>query len=117
MDGGGVLAAGLTEQIRGELSRTPGLTVSAEPHPAADPGRDQNPAAIGERLGVSFLLSGIIRQDGERFRISASLIDVRNGYRVWSREYDHELAEFIHVQDELGADLAEELRHHLATRP
>jgi TolB-like protein/DNA-binding winged helix-turn-helix (wHTH) protein len=117
MDGESMLAEGLTEQIRDDLSRVPGLQITGKPNPAAYRGREQDPVAMGARLGVAFLLDGTIRQDGERFRISANLIDTRNGYRVWSREYDHELAETIHVQDEIGADLAGELRDYLDARP
>lgn len=56
---------------------------------------------VGEQLGVSYVVEGSVRKEGERVRISAQLSNVSTGIHIWSERYDRSLADVFAVQDEI----------------
>jgi TolB-like protein/DNA-binding winged helix-turn-helix (wHTH) protein/Tfp pilus assembly protein PilF len=68
---------------------------------------------IGHELGVNYVLEGSVRREGERVRISAQLIRVKDQTHVWAREYDRKLTDLIQVQNDLGEAIAEQVRANL----
>ena len=58
----------------------------------------QAPVPRGRRLNVATVLEGSVRKAGDRLRISAQLIDVSDGYQLWARRYDSEMADVFAIQ-------------------
>jgi adenylate cyclase len=56
---------------------------------------------IGRELGVKYLLEGSIRQENNRVRITAQLVDGSTGNHVFSEKYDRDLKEIFATQDEI----------------
>ncbi|HEV3456407.1 MAG TPA: protein kinase [Thermoanaerobaculia bacterium] len=69
---------------------------------------------IGERLRVDKVLQGTVRKAGARLRVTVQLVNVADGYHVWSASYDREMADVFAVQDEIALRVAEALRLRLA---
>jgi TolB-like protein/cytochrome c-type biogenesis protein CcmH/NrfG len=72
------------------------------------------PREIGERLGVTALLQGSVRKAGERVRVSAALVDARDGFEIWAERYDRELKDIFAIQDEIAQSIVEALRVSLS---
>ena len=64
---------------------------------------------IGSRLGVGSLLEGSVRKAGQRIRISARLIDARDGSDLWAERYERELDDIFAMQDEVCLSIASRL--------
>lgn len=102
----GYFADGLSEEILNRLAQLPGLKVTGRISSFALRDSEASFGQMGELLGVAHLLEGSVRKEGERVRVTAQLINARDGYHIWSREYDRELAEVFQVQDEIAAEIA-----------
>jgi TolB-like protein/DNA-binding SARP family transcriptional activator/Flp pilus assembly protein TadD len=93
---------GLSEELLNVLAQIPDLRVAARTSSFRFRD-DQVPVdSIGKLLRVDHVLEGSVREDGERVRITAQLIDARTGYHVWSRTYDRNLRDIFSVQDEIS---------------
>jgi adenylate cyclase len=68
---------------------------------------------VGRRLGVKHVLEGSVRKAGDRFRITAQLIDVQTGGHVWAERFDRDLSDIFAVQDEATRKIVEALRVRL----
>jgi TolB-like protein len=106
-------AEGLTEEIINALTRVPGLLVTARTLSFAAQGRGGDLAEIGARLGVAHVVEGSVRRAGTRIRVSAELVQVSDGFHVWSDHYDRELTDVFAIQDEIAGAIAETLRVRL----
>src|SRR6185436_4412899 len=69
---------------------------------------------ISDELGVNTVLEGSVRRAGNRLRVTAQLIDVSNGFHLWSERYDRELADVFAVQDDIASAIVSELRGRFA---
>src|ERR1700687_4000005 len=72
---------------------------------------------IGRELGVQYILEGSVRRDGNRMRITAQLIQVKDQSHLWAREYEHSLKDLFALQDDVTAGVAEEIQSRLALEP
>jgi serine/threonine protein kinase/tetratricopeptide (TPR) repeat protein len=108
-------ADGVTEEIINTLVQHGGLRVAARTSCFAFKGRNEDLRRVGEQLGVGTVLEGSIRKSGTRMRITAQLINVADGYHIWSERYDRELTDVFAVQDELAQSIATRLRGSLTT--
>ena len=95
-------AEGLAEETLDRLGRVPGLKVIARSSSFGFKGQDVDAKTIAERLGVTTLLEGSVRRDGQRLRLSARLIDGATGEQVWSGSFDRESTDVFAVQAELA---------------
>ncbi|MBX6332002.1 MAG: tetratricopeptide repeat protein, partial [Gemmatimonadaceae bacterium] len=103
---------GMTEELITTLSRLPGLRVAARTSSWMFKGRATDVREIGRELGVATVLEGSIRRTDTRLRISAQLIDARNGYQMWTQEFDRGEGDVFAIQD----DIAEAIVSALATQ-
>jgi TolB-like protein len=96
------LSDGLAEEIVSSLTRLEGLRVTGRVSAAAfrDPLPDLR--KIGRDLGVATVLEGSVRRDGARVRVTAQLVKVDDGYHLWSRTFDRDIADLFAVQDEIA---------------
>jgi len=111
------LSDGLAEELLNVLARINGLKVAARTSSFAFRDKEQDIRKIGDTLKVSTVLEGSVRKSGDRIRITAQLIDVADGYHLWSETYDRELTDIFQIQDEISAAIVEALRVHLDAGP
>ena len=104
---------GVTEEIISALTKIEALRVASRTSAFAFKGKDEDVRRIGAALGVASVLEGSVRQSGKRLRISAQLINVADGYHLWSERYDREMADVFEVQDEIARSIAEALKVRL----
>jgi TolB-like protein/tetratricopeptide (TPR) repeat protein len=108
------LSDGFTDELINSLGRIPGLHVVARTSAFQYKGKNVDVRKIGRELNVKRLLEGTIRRDGDRVRITAQLDDTSNGYRVWSRSFDHEGPGFLGMQREISQAIVDALGFELA---
>src|SRR4029077_230529 len=72
--------------------------------------RKEEPKTIGEKLGVTTLLEGTVRKQGDKVRIVAELINAADGIELWTRTFDRELKDIFAVQQEIAAAVAASLK-------
>ncbi len=101
---------GITEDIITDLSKIGGLMVVARNSSFAYKGKTPDIRAVGRDLGVTSVLEGSIRRAGNRVRITAQLIDARNGAHLWAERYDRDLTDIFAVQDEVTMQIVGALR-------
>jgi serine/threonine-protein kinase len=100
---------GMAEEIINALAQVPGLRVVARTSAFAFKGKTHDLRAIGDKLNVSAVLEGSVRRAGNRVRITAQLINVNDGYQLWSERYDRELTDIFAIQDEIATAIANRL--------
>jgi TolB-like protein len=101
---------GLSEELIAALAQISGLKVIGRSSSFRFKDRTEEPKTIGEKLGVSTLLEGTVRKQGDRVRIVAELINAADGIEVWNRTFDRELKDIFTVQQEIARAVAESLR-------
>jgi serine/threonine protein kinase/tetratricopeptide (TPR) repeat protein len=104
---------GMTEEIINALAGIDALQVASRTSAFAFKGKDTDIRQIGRDLGVRTVLEGSVRQAGQRLRITAQLIDVSNGYHLWSERFDREMQDVFAVQDEIALAIAAALKVRL----
>src|SRR5437773_2668748 len=82
------LCDGISEEILHTLVQVDGLRVSGRTSSFSLKGK--NTKEVGEKLNVGNVLEGSLQRQGNRVRVTAELIDARNGFRVWTETYDRE---------------------------
>ncbi len=101
---------GITEEILDALTQIPNLKVAARTSAFAFKGKDQDLRKVGETLGVANVLEGSVQSAGDSVRITAQLIDARNGFHLWSEKYDRKLTNVFAVEDEISKAIADHLK-------
>jgi serine/threonine-protein kinase len=105
---------GLTEELTTALSQVPGLRVAARTSAFQFKGQNPDVREVGRKLDVGAVLEGSVRKSGNRFRVSAQLINVKDGYQLWSESYDRDLADVFAVQEDVARSIVAALRVRLA---
>jgi eukaryotic-like serine/threonine-protein kinase len=106
---------GMTEEIINALAKVPGMQVASRTSSFAFKGKDVDVRQIGEKLGVSSVLEGSVRKVGNRVRITAQLINVADGYHLWSETYDRQLEDVFAIQDEISRAIVDALKLRLGS--
>jgi serine/threonine-protein kinase len=101
---------GLADELLGMLAKIRGLRVAARTSSFQFKGTTDALAVIGQKLGVATLLEGSVRKSGNRVRISVQLVNVADGYHLWSETYDRTLDDIFAVQDDIAQSVVKELR-------
>jgi eukaryotic-like serine/threonine-protein kinase len=101
---------GITEEILNALSRIPTLKVAARTSTFALKGKSLGITEIGQLLNVRTILEGSVRRIGDRVRISAQLVNARDGYHIWSEQYDREIEDVFEIQDEIARNIVDRLK-------
>jgi len=110
-------ADGMTEEIIGALSRIASLRVAARTSCFSFKNKSPEIKQVGDALRVGSVLEGSVRRAGNRVRITAQLVDVADGYQIWSERYDRELTDIFELQDEIAGEIARKLQVSLAAAP
>ncbi len=101
---------GLSEELIAALAQIRELKVIGRSSSFRFKDRKEESKTIGEKLGVSTLLEGTVRKQGERVRIVAELINAADGIELWTRTFDRELKDIFAVQQEIAAAVASSLK-------
>lgn len=112
-----VFSDGIAEELTNALSKLEGLHVVARSSAFAFKGRREDVREIGRRLGVGTVLDGSVRRAGNDVRVTAELVSVADGYRLWSERYDRRLNDVFAIQDEIAGAIAEVLEAKLLGAP
>ena len=104
---------GMTEEIINALTKIEALRVASRTSAFAFKGKDEDVRRIGAALGVRTVLEGSVRQFGKKIRVTAQLINVADGYHLWSERYDREMEDVFAVQDEIARAIAGMLKVRL----
>jgi TolB-like protein/predicted Zn-dependent protease len=105
----GYFSDGIAEEILNVLAKVKGLHVAARTSSFAFREPDKDIREIGRLLNVSTVLEGSIRKSGDRIRLTAQLINVEDGYHIWSNSFDRELDDVFAIQDEVASAIASAL--------
>ena len=101
---------GLVEDIITTLSKLAGLQVIARNSSFVYKGRSVDVREVAKLLGVRYILEGSVRKSGNRIRITAQLIDAKDGAHVWAERYDRAIDDIFAIQDEITLVLATEMQ-------
>jgi TolB-like protein/tetratricopeptide (TPR) repeat protein len=105
---------GMSEELLNLLAKIPGLKVISRTSSFSFKGKNQDVRKIGKDLNVANILEGSIRKSGKVIRITAQLIEVRNGTHLWSETYDREMQDVFVIQDEISKMIVDILKIKLS---
>ena len=105
---------GLTEELIGSLAKVGDLHVTARTSAFAFKGTSLDIREIGQNLSVRTVLEGSVRRDQDRVRITTQLINVEDGYHIWSETYDHKLENILSLQEAIAKAIVAALRIQLS---
>ena len=111
---------GISEELLNVLSKLPGLRVAARTSSFHFKDKDVPAPEFASALNVAYILEGSVRKVGNQVRITAQLVDGRDGYHIWSDTYDRDLGDIFEIQDEIAARISDSLQLSLgktAARP
>jgi len=101
---------GIAEELINAFTRLEGLHVVSRTSSSQFKERTCDIREVGNRLNVTSILEGSVRKAGDRLRITAQLIDVSDGYHLWSEKYDRDFDDIFAIQDEISLAIVERLK-------
>jgi len=107
-------ADGMAEEILNALAKVPGLRVAARTSSFSFKGGDVDVRTVGERLAVAAVLEGSVRKEDDRLRITAQLVEVDEGFHIWSETFDRELESVFAIQEEIAREIVRALEVQLS---
>ncbi len=105
---------GMSEEILNALAKIEELRVVARTSSFAFKGKSADVSEVGKKLNVKNVLEGSLRREGSRIRITTQLVNVSNGFQIWSETYERELQGVFALQDEITRAIVEALKIKLA---
>ena len=103
-------ADGMSEELLNLLARIPQLRVTSRSSSFAFRGHDINIPDVAAKLNVAHVLEGSVRKAGDQVRITVQLIDAASDTHLWSETYDRSLDNIFAIQDEVAAQIVDQLR-------
>jgi TolB-like protein len=100
---------GISEELLNVLAGVKDLRVAGRTSSFAFKGQNKDLKEIGEILDVGHIVEGSIRKQGDRIRVTAQLVQTKDGYRQWSNTYDRDLNDIFAVQDEIARAIVAEM--------
>jgi adenylate cyclase len=106
------LSDGMTEELINALARVPGLRVPGRTSCFAFKGKTEADIfrKVGDQLHVNTVLEGSVRKAGEKLRVTAQLINVSDGYHLWSEDYDGDVRDIFTFQSNVAQRVVEALQ-------
>ncbi|MGI8785376.1 MAG: protein kinase domain-containing protein [Acidobacteriota bacterium] len=108
------LGEGLTEELITGLSKLGSLKVTARSAVMRFASSDRPAQEIGQELCVDSVLTGSIRRQGRRVRISAQLVNVADGFNRWAERFDSEMKDLFDIQDQVTLQIVRALELKLS---
>ncbi len=107
---------GMAEELINALTKVDRLQVASRTSVFQFKGKGHDIREIGEKLKVQTILEGSVRKAGNRLRITAQLINVADGYHLWSERYDREMEDIFAIQDEIAQNIVQALKVKLSEK-
>src|SRR6266403_1089346 len=106
------LSDGMTEELINVLSKVPGLRVPGRTSCFAFKGKNEENIfrKVGDQLHVGTVLEGSVRKAGDKLRVTAQLINVSDGYHLWSKDYDGDVKDILNVQSNVAGQVVQALQ-------
>jgi adenylate cyclase len=104
---------GITEDIITDLSKISGLSVIARNSVFTYKGKSAEVQEVSRRFNVATVLEGSVRKAGQRVRITAQLINGKDGVHLWADRYDRDLTDIFAIQDEITHTIVDQLKVRL----
>ncbi|MGO9037939.1 MAG: TIR domain-containing protein [Steroidobacteraceae bacterium] len=102
-------ADGMAEEILNLLVKLPDLKVIGRTSSFQFKGKTEDLRKIGTILAAAFVVEGSVRRSGDHMRVTAQLIDTRDGTHRWSETYDRNADDAMKVQEQIAASLVRAL--------
>src|SRR6266498_2820326 len=109
------LSDGMTEELINVLAKVPGLRVPGRTSCFAFKGKNEEDIfhKVGDQLHVGTVLEGSVRKAGDKLRVTAQLINVSDGYHLWSKDYDGDVKDILNFQSNVAKRVVEALQMKL----
>lgn len=107
------LSAGVTEEITTGLAQVPGMRVLSRATVRAYADSNFSPTDFGTKAGVRALVEGSVQRAGAQLRVTARLVDTRDGSAIWSDRYERAVNDLFQTQQEISTAVAGALTQHL----
>ena len=107
-------ADGMAEEVLNLLVKIPGLRVIGRTSSFAFKGKQADLPSIGTALGVAYLVEGSVRRSNDRIRVTAQLLNARDGSRLWSGTFDGAATDILRLQEEIAVQIAHSLSVQVA---
>ena len=109
------LSDGMTEELINALTKVKRLRVPGRSSSFAFKGNNEEDIfrKVGEQLQVKAVLEGSVRKAGEKLRITAQLINVADGFHLWSETYDRDMKDILAVQSDVARRVVDALQVQL----
>ena len=107
-------ADGIQDDILTNLSKIGDLKVISRTSVMAYRGKQKGVRQIGKELGVSAILEGSVRREGDRVRVNVQLINAETDQHLWAEDYDRQLTDVFAIQTDLAQKIAQELQAQLS---
>ena len=104
---------GLTEELTHALARLPSVRITARRSAFQFKERDRDIREIGRLLGAGKIVEGSVRKADDRLRITVQLVNVADGYQLWSEKYDRTISDVFALQEEIAGAICVALRGRL----
>src|SRR5438445_1161040 len=106
------LSDGMTEELINVLSKMPGLRVPGRTSCFAFKGKNEEDIfrKVGDQLHVGTVLEGSVRKAGDKLRVTAQLINVSDGYHIWSKDYDGDVKDILNFQSNVAEQVVQALQ-------
>jgi TolB-like protein len=101
---------GITEEILNALAQIKSLKVAGRTSSFQFKGKNPDLQTVGDKLKVRTILEGSVRRSGNKLRITAQLINVEDGFHLWSEKYDRNMDDIFAIQEEISAAITEKLK-------
>jgi serine/threonine protein kinase/Tfp pilus assembly protein PilF len=101
---------GMAEELINGFSKIANLQVASRTSSFQFMGKGYDIFEVGKKLKVQTVLEGSIRKAGDRLRITAQLINVADGFHVWSEKYDRDMDDIFAIQDEISLAIVDKLK-------
>ena len=109
------LGYGIAAELTRALTAVRGIQVSSRSSAFAPRQVQGDPRIAGRRMGVAAVLIGTVRRSTDRIRVTARLIDVDEGFDIWSEAYERQTSELLDIEREIRGAVASALRMPLAS--
>jgi serine/threonine protein kinase/tetratricopeptide (TPR) repeat protein len=106
----GYFSDGMSEELLNRLAQVPELRVAGRSSALSFKGKSVSASEIGKQLNVGNVLEGSVRKDGENLRVTVQLINVADGFQMWSNSYDRKLTDIFAVQEDIASDVVAALK-------
>ena len=104
---------GMAEELINTLTKIEGMKVVSRTSSFQFKEVGYDICEIGKKLKVHTVLEGSVRKAGDRLRITAQLVNVADGYHLWSEKYDRDMEDIFAVQDEISLAIVDKLKIQL----